>query len=76
MANPNPRKEFLKPGQGRPRLDNKTVAMKMSDETKQKLEAIALQYDCIYANKPWIAGLLAKIAEGKLLVVPAPPVKK
>jgi hypothetical protein len=45
----------------------------MSEETKQALEKIALQYGCVYGGKPWIAGLLAKIGDGELLIVPAPP---
>ncbi len=33
----------------------------MSEETQATLETIALQYRCKYGDKPWIAGLLAKI---------------
>ncbi len=74
MPNPNPKTEQLALGRGkRPKLDNHTVAMRMSQETKAALEKIALQYGCIYGDKPWIAGLLAKISDGELLVVPAPP---
>jgi len=77
MANPHPKTENLKLGRGkRPKLDNKTVAMRMSPHTKETLEAIAQQYDCIYADEPWIAGLLAKIADGELMIVPAPPTPK
>lgn len=53
--------------------------MRMSEETKERLEAIAAQYGCTYGKdengnpKPWIAGLLAKIGDGELIVVPAPP---
>ena len=74
MPNPHPKTEQLALGRGkRPKLDNPTVAMRMSEETRATLEEIALQYGCKYGNKPWIAGLLAKIAEGELLIVPAPP---
>ena len=74
MANPNPKTENLKLGRGkRPKLNNPTVAMRMSPETKEKLESIARQYGCIYGGEPWIAGLLAKIGDGDLIVVPAPP---
>lgn len=74
MANPNPKKENLKLGWGkRPKLNNKTIVMRMSEQTKQNLEAIADQYGCTYGGEPWIAGLLNKIADGELLVVPAPP---
>lgn len=77
MANPNPKTENLKLGRGkRPKLNNQTVAMRMSPQTKETLEAIAQQYGCTYANDPWIAGLLAKIADGELIVVPAPPSPK
>lgn len=74
MANPNPKTQNLELGRGkRPKLDNKTVAMRMSSHTKETLEAIAQQYGCTYGDEPWIAGLLAKIADGELIVVPAPP---
>ena len=74
MPNPHPKTEQLALGRGkRPKLDNSTVAMRMSQETKVALEKIALEYGCIYGDKPWIAGLLAKIGDGELLVVPAPP---
>lgn len=74
MPNPNPKTEQLALGRGkRPKLDNPTVAMRMSEETRATLEEIAFQYGCIYGDKPWIAGLLAKIGSGELLVVPAPP---
>ncbi len=74
MPNPHPKTEQLALGRGkRPKLNNHTVAMRMSDETQATLEKIALQYGCKYGDKPWIAGLLAKIAEGELLIVPAPP---
>lgn len=74
MANPNPKTEQLELGRGkRPKLDHATVAMRMSEQTKERLEAIAQQYDCLYGGKPWIAGLLARIGEGELMIVPAPP---
>ncbi len=74
MANPNPKTEYLKLGRGkRPKLNNLTVAMRMSPSTKQSLEVIASQYGCFHGGKPWLAGLLAKIGEGELMVVPAPP---
>ena len=47
-----------------------TVAMRMSEETREQLEAIALQYGCTYGGKPWIAGLLARIGSGELMIVP------
>jgi hypothetical protein len=74
MANPNPKTEQLALGRGkREKLDNPTVAMRMSEQTRERLEEIAAQYGCFYGGKPWIAGLLAKIGDGELIIVPAPP---
>jgi hypothetical protein len=74
MANPNPKTAQLELGRGkRQKLDHSTVAMRMSEETKGQLEVIAQQYDCLYGGKPWIAGLLARIGAGELIIVPAPP---
>jgi hypothetical protein len=39
------------------------------------LEGIAGDYNCFYGGKPQISGLLERIANGELLVVPAPPPK-
>ena len=73
MANQNPNTDGLALGRGkRPKLDNETVSMRMSLETKEALEKIAEQYGCIYGGKPWIAGLLKIIGSGELIVVPAP----
>ena len=75
MPNPNPKTEQLALGRGkRPKLDNKTVGMRMSSQTRQNLEKIAEAYSIFYGEKPWIAGLLEKIANGSLIVVPAPPI--
>lgn len=74
MPNPNPKTEQLAKGRGkRPKLNNHTVGMRMSLQTRQQLENIAQSYDCTYGGKPWIAGLLERIARGELMVVPAPP---
>jgi hypothetical protein len=74
VANSNPKTEQLSLGRGkRKKLDNPTVAMRLSEQTKATLEEIALQYGCLYGGEPWIAGLLTKIGEGQLLIVPAPP---
>jgi hypothetical protein len=76
VANPNPKTDQLALGRGkRPVLNNETVSMRMSPETRQVLEEIAYSYDCIYGGKPWIAGLLDKIGTGELTVVPSPPPK-
>lgn len=73
MANLNPPVENLALGRGqRPKLGNETVAMRMSQHTREKLEQIAESYDCFYGGKPWIAGLLAKIGSEELAVVPSP----
>lgn len=75
MANPNPKTEQLALGRGkRPKLNHQAVSMRMSINVKQSLEEIAGSYDCFYGGKPQISKLLEKIANGDLLVVPAPPV--
>ena len=74
MANPNPKIENLKLGWGKkPRLNNVSVTMRISPNTKESLNVIASQYGCFHGGKPKIAGLLTKIASGELIVVPAPP---
>ena len=74
MPNPNPKTEQLALGRGkRPKLNNQTVGMRMSQATRQRLEQIAQSYDCFYGGKPWIAGLFEKVASGDLMIVPAPP---
>lgn len=74
MSNPQPSLENLKLGWGkRPKLGNKTFGMRLSEQTKQTLEDIARQYGCFHGGEPWIAGLLTKVADGELMVVPAPP---
>lgn len=49
-------------------MSNKSVRVQMSEETKQYLEALAQEYNCLYGGKPHISGLLAHIADGRLLV--------
>ncbi len=74
MANNNPKVEQLALGRGkRPKLDNETLSMRLSPLARQALEAEALRYGCIYGDKPWIAGLLTKIGNGELMIVPTPP---
>jgi hypothetical protein len=74
MSNPNPRTEQLVAKRGkRPKLDNKTVAIRLSAKTREELEKIAASYNCFYGDKPWIAGLLEHIGSGHLSVVPSPP---
>jgi predicted DNA-binding protein len=73
VANSNPKVENLKLGRGkRPKLNNMTVGMRMSPETKERLEEIAEHFDCTYGGKPWIAGLLEKIGSSELIVSEAP----
>ncbi|MEM6520503.1 MAG: hypothetical protein AAF892_05785 [Cyanobacteria bacterium P01_D01_bin.71] len=63
----------LKLGRGkRPKLNNITVGMRMSPETKARLEEIAAHYECTYAGKPWIAGLLEKIGSDELVISRTP----
>ena len=74
MSNPSPSLENLKLGWGkRPKLGNKTFGMRLSEQTKQTLEDIARQYGCFHGGEPWIAGLLTKVADGELMIVPTPP---
>lgn len=74
MANHNPNLKGLNEGRGkRPRLNNDTVAMRMSSETKEILTRIAVSYVCLYAGKGHIPTLLDKIARKELIVVLAPP---
>ena len=73
MANPNPQTKNLELGRGkRPKLNNVTVGMRMSPETKARLEEIAEDHGCFYGGKPWIAGLLEKIGSNELIVSKAP----
>lgn len=74
MPNPNPNTEGLKQGRGkRPKENNESISMRLPTATRLALEEIAETYGAIYADKPWIAGLLRKIGSGELIVVPAPP---
>jgi hypothetical protein len=57
----------------RPKLNHRAVSIKMANATKATLEDIAAQYGCLRGGEPWIGGLLARIAEGDLVVFPAPP---
>lgn len=75
MPNPNPKTAQLALGRGkRPKLNHQTVGMRMSPQTRHHLDKIASAYGCFYGGKPWIAGLLEKIASGELVVVPAPAI--
>jgi hypothetical protein len=74
MANKNPDISGLRRGGGRPKKGDRTLlSMNTTEQTREALESIAVQYSCLYGGKPWIAGLLAKTGAGELLVVPAPP---
>lgn len=73
MANSNPQVENLKLGRGkRPKLNNISIGMRISPNTKERLEEIAKDFGCIYGGKPWIAGLLEKIGSNELIVSQAP----
>ncbi len=76
MPNYNPKTEQLALGRGkRQKLDNDTLSLRISTESRQVLDDIASSYNCFYGGKPQISGLLERIASGELVVVPAPPVK-
>lgn len=76
MPNYNPKTEQLALGRGkRQKLDNETLSMRVSPASRLILEEIAGNYNCLYGGKPQISGLLERIANGELLVVPAPPPK-
>ena len=73
MPNPNPNMDGLALGRGRrQKLDNDTVCMRMSPETREELENIAEMYGCFYGGKPWLSGLMMKIGSGELMVMPSP----
>ena len=69
MPNYNPRTEFLIPGQGRPRLGHKQLKVKISDDDRKALEDMAKDFGIYFANKPWIGGLIQKIARGEIKLV-------
>ena len=74
MANPNPNLENLAKGRGKkPKLGHKAFSVKLAPNEKEVLEEIAKSYHCTYARKGSISGLLSKIAQQELMVVPAPP---
>lgn len=66
--------EGLALGRGkRPKLGHKRLTVSLSPEQLAVLEALASAYGCEYAGKPWVAGLLQRVGDRQLLVVPAPP---
>ncbi len=69
MANYNPRTEFLIPGQGRPKLGHKQLKVQISDDDRRALEDMASKFGIYYAGKPWIGGLIQKIAQGEIDLV-------
>lgn len=76
MPNYKPKTEQLALGRGkRQKLDNETLSLRISSESRQALDDIASSYNCFYGGKPQISGLLERIASGELVVVPAPPTK-
>ena len=73
MANSNPNTDGLALGRGRrQKLDNETICMRISPQTRKTLENIAAKYGCFYGGNPWLAGLLRKIGSGELVVMPDP----
>ena len=64
----------LEKGRGkRPKENNESVSMRLPSRTCLALEDIAKDYGIMYGDKPWISGLLRKIGDGELMVVPATP---
>ncbi|UFP97286.1 hypothetical protein [Gloeobacter morelensis] len=57
----------------RPKLGHKRLTVSLSPQQIARLESLAAAYGCEYVGKPWVAGLLQKIGDNELLVVPAPP---
>lgn len=49
-------------------MTNESVRVQMSSHTRQHLEAIAIDYGCLYGGKPSISGLIAQIADGRLKI--------
>lgn len=49
-------------------MNNQSVRVQMSPQTKQVLENLAGEYGCLYGGKPNISGLLAQIADGRLAI--------
>ena len=74
-GNPKPKiANLTNMGKGRtPIPDRVTFQISSTAPKRKKLEALALSYNCTWNGEPWISGLLDKIAEGQLLVVPSPP---
>ena len=52
---------------------NQSVRVQMSSETKLVLENLAQENGCLYGGKPHISGLLAQIADGRLVLNRAIP---
>lgn len=74
MANPRPNLENLEKGRGKkPKLGHNAYSIKLSPADKETLEALAHNFNCIYAGKGSISGLLAEIAKGSLMITETPP---
>jgi hypothetical protein len=74
MSNPSPKIDQLALGRGRrPLLGNESVSMRLSPGDRERLDAIAASYSCFYGGKGWLAGMLTKIGQGQLIIVPNAP---
>jgi hypothetical protein len=49
-------------------MANQSVRVQLSAETKAIVENLAENYGCLYGGKPHISGLLAQIADGRLVL--------
>ncbi|MEM8719292.1 MAG: hypothetical protein AAGE84_08275 [Cyanobacteria bacterium P01_G01_bin.39] len=49
-------------------MSKQSIRVQMYPETKRYLEQIALEYNCLYGNKPSISELLEQIRIGRLIV--------
>lgn len=45
-----------------------SVTLSLSAEDKERLEAIALEFNCTWGSNPNISKLMAEIAQGKVLL--------
>lgn len=79
MANYNPKTEHLKHSRrGRKSKNTKSFSfnLKVDETLVPAIEQIALDYGCTWGGKPWLGGLINKIARGELLVIPTPRKRK
>jgi uncharacterized protein with ACT and thioredoxin-like domain len=49
-------------------MGNQSVRIQMSSQTRLTLESLAEKYGCLYGGKPHVSGLLAQLADGRLVL--------